>query len=212
MINYMRNSGIILLKNLKNKLLYLFFVSFLISLIFFIFINIGRWLIVYDELPEDIDLIYVFAGDINFNREMYAIDLYEKYPDVIILLDTLWIANHVCRSKKASKLLQKLNSIKIDYVGPSATTLEEVSVINKYCIQKGKKLKIGLVSSPYHMRRIKVICEKTKLVDNARVYLLPFIEEFAYKYVFLYKKWWQRKGDRAIVFSEYLKIFPLIIF
>jgi hypothetical protein len=64
---------------------------------------------------------------------------------------------------------------------------------------------IGLISSPYHMRRIKMMMTRRNY-KNIIPYYLPVPRERYLKYHYDYKKWWKNKDLKTFVIQEIGKI------
>jgi len=173
----------------------------------FAFINLGKWLLVKDPLPEKLDMIFVFAGTSPL-RELYGCQLLKRFSNSKIIISSpteykrviSWAVNDsvdttriqpfpVCRStwKELVALRIKLKSHSAD-----------------------NTLNVGLVSCPYHMRRIKIFSQSIFKKNFILHYLPVPFEKFPHpREHFIH--WWRRFHIIKYVFSEYSKIIIYII-
>lgn len=165
--------------------------------------NLANWLYVKDEFPKRLDYICTFAGD--HKREIYALELYKRYKPV-------WIVSTMNEEKfKEWAVMNNVDTKDLTMVLGCRSTFEEVnrfSEILKYRIDKGhkEKLHVGLVSSFYHMRRIKMI-QNFSFNNYFFLYSLPVpIEQYNYSFFDL-NNWWKLDNLKGIINSEIVK-FP----
>ena len=80
------------------------------------------------------------------------------------------------------------------------STYDEACFTQNEMLKKGFKSAI-LVSSPYHMRRVRMIFEKIYKRSGISLYYSP-VEESAFQV----EKWWTREGELVTVINEYIKL------
>lgn len=196
---------------LRDKLR-LFVVSILMVLILIVsFLNLGNWLILKTEVPVSADYIYVFAGDGNFNRETAGVTLGISYHDPVLIVDSLWYNKHIVNNVRAKHLISKLEKMQVEVIGPSSSTYDEISNLKNWLKDKGDfKKNLILISSPYHMRRISLICQKLKLHKYVSYHLLAFNVDNSKNYKYAPARWWKAKKNRERTLSEYFKMFIIL--
>jgi uncharacterized SAM-binding protein YcdF (DUF218 family) len=168
----------------------------------------GNWLLQGADRPAQAQAIIILAGDLS--RSFYAADLYrQRYaPDVYIsrpirlpslaLLDKLGVTYP--REEEINKqVLQKkgVPSEHIHFFGRSSiSTTEEAQELHKIFSQTGQTILI--VTSPYHVRRTKMIFRDAFKGSIIRV--VPTIYET------FPKQWWTTEDSSRTVVTELVKI------
>lgn len=202
MINILKKKKIVLIST---------FCTILITIIsVYMFQHLGTWLLVKDPIPGKLDIVFSFSG--NVQRENYAIELLKLNPRA------LWIisANHIyrcgiTRDKYFSALSEKgIDTSRVVYVDTCSSTWSELSFFNNWLHARynySDQLWIGLVSCPYHMRRIQLLTRRELAKNSFSFYFLPvpfsFYEhdEQHLSYI-LFKNWWNHKMARMFVLDE----------
>jgi uncharacterized SAM-binding protein YcdF (DUF218 family) len=190
----------------------------------FTILNIGEWLIVSDPLPARLDFIFTFAGQ--NPRLTYSKELMERYPDAHWILSDF---NHVY-----SRILTRngFDMTRVSTVDTASHTLAEVQALNDWLhantssLQRTTiaadtvpghspyKLSIGLVSSPYHMRRIKFMINDVfhDHRNDVLFYYLPVpFERFHWTRQDMHA-WWSSKALRTFAGSEIGKLIMYWLF
>lgn len=117
---------------------------------------ISQWmetfLVVRSSMPDDLNVVMSFAGA--KSRDRYAITLLDRFSD----------AEWILSGRNKSEYLAVLDADGIDtgriiFVDHCQNTLDEVRFLKKYLKENNKIHNVGLVSSPLHMRRIKMFVE-----------------------------------------------------
>jgi len=184
--------------------------SFLfIVLCFFLLSNMGRWLVISDPIPEDLDIIVTFAGE--RERVAYSRELSAKFPK------SFWILSDY--KNGYSRLLRKSNfdMSRVHIVDTCQNTVSEIDAVKKWIKNNQQKFKgksqisIGLVSSPYHMRRIQLIVKNQFKNDIYRFYYLPVPLERYNWTAKMFKYWWSTGSVSRAVISEFQKIIYFIL-
>lgn len=185
------------------------FSTLFIALCFFLLLNLGRWLLIYDPIPENLDLIVTFAGE--QQRVAYSRELSMKFPQ------SCWILSDY--KNGYSRLLRKsnFNMSRVHIVDTCQNTVSEIDAVAKWIKDNqqrfiGKsRISIGLVSSPYHMRRIQLIVKKQFKKHDFRFHYLPVPLE-RYKWTTkMFKYWWSTGTVSRAVISEFQKIIYFIL-
>ncbi len=184
--------------------------SFLfLVLCLFLLLNMGRWLVIYDPIPENLDLIVTFAGE--NERVAYSRELSMQYPQ------SFWILSDY--KNGYSRLLRKssFNMSRVHIVDTCQNTVSEIDAVDKWIkgnqqkFTNKSKISIGLISSPYHMRRIQLIAKKQFKKDDFRFYYLPVpLERYKWTNKML-KYWWRTGAVSRVVISEFQKIIYFIL-
>ena len=211
----------------------------LISVGSFAFINLGKWLLVSDPLPEKLDVIFVFGGTLS--RARYALRLKDKYPDVRIIINNS--KNRINKNLDIANILAKegfntdnVLSIGIDTIRflnaernvKSGTYLEVIFLIQwmqNYLTGKKasnrigdsptdiiKNVSVGLVSDGFHMRRIKLLVERKMKKLQCKFWYLPSNIDKNKHTGDSYTYWWKYKKIRKVVLRETFKFVYTIFF
>jgi uncharacterized SAM-binding protein YcdF (DUF218 family) len=193
-------------------------VTIIICLGIVAFRQAGLWLIVSDPLPRSLDVIFTFGsepGRINYSKQLLA-----KYQQ------SLWIDSYQNKFIKQTFAQQGLDTSRIRIVDTCKNTFSEVACASEWVdnIIKGaialpeqgslkakqfsssRKLHIGFVSDPYHMRRIQITVKKKLTNPLCEYYLLavPF-DQSGYSRL-QYKYWWRNNDLHYAISSELKKI------
>jgi uncharacterized SAM-binding protein YcdF (DUF218 family) len=180
-------------------------VVLLIALGWFAFRNLATWMVVSDPLPQSLDVIFTFAGD--NQRLIYSKELFAKYPQA------RWIISYP--TKKIAIPLKKdgFDTSRIQIVDSCKNTNTEAWFITGWVrhtiqtagISRTKPLRVGLVSMPYHMKRIHLDVSRRPR-DEACVYYylpVPFEQYGLTKQDF--ESWWMNAQLRAAILLEFKK-------
>lgn len=171
-----------------------------------VFRNLAVWLVVSDPLPQSLDAIFTFAGDIH--RLNYSKELFNRYPQA------QWLISYP--SKKIAVPLKRdgFDTTRITIVDTCKNTHSEVWYLTDWAthvsetdnrFSKTRPLSVGLVSTPFHMRRIRLEVRRRR-IDNACVfYYLPVpVEQYGLtKNDF--KMWWKNDQLESAVVLEFKK-------
>lgn len=169
----------------------------------------GRWLVISDPIPENLDLIVTFAGE--RERVAYSRELSTKFPK------SFWILSDY--KDGYSRLLRKsnFNMSRVHIVDTCQNTVSEIDAVKKWIRNNQQKFKdksqisIGLVSSPYHMRRIQLIVKNQLKNDSYRFHYLPVpLERYNWTNKML-TYWWRTGSVSRAVISEFQKIIYFIL-
>lgn len=200
--------SIVKLRNLFRFSMFILGLLFL-SFLSFLFLNIGRWLVISDPLPERLDLIFTFAGE--HVRVSYSKELTIRYPD------THWILSDY--KNGYSRLLRKSNydMSRVYIVDTCQNTVSEIDAMDDWIknheklLHNKKQLSIGLVSSPYHMRRIQLMVRRHFKKQGIKFYYLPVpLKRYSWTDDML-QHWWNTSSVSRVVISEIQKIIYFIL-
>lgn len=185
------------------------FSTLFIVLCLFMLLNMGRWLVIYDPIPENLDLIVTFAGE--QRRVAYSRELAMKFPQ------SSWILSDY--KNGYSRLLRKsnFNMSRVHIVDTCQNTVSEIDAVAKWIKNNQQKfseksrISIGLVSSPYHMRRIQLIVKKHFKNSDFSFHYLPVpLERYKWTNKML-KYWWRTGAVSRVVISEFQKIIYFLL-
>jgi uncharacterized SAM-binding protein YcdF (DUF218 family) len=163
--------------------------------------RLGRWLLIKDRLPEAIDLIFVFGGE--ETRKGYSAELANRFPE-----SRLIVSHH--NRPRALRQFDKMgidSSRIIAVVDTCTSTFSEISYLADFLAGAAvpPDPHIALVSSPYHMRRIRIIAGSLLADTRARCYLLPVPFERYQMDTHAYDRWWESPVRKTVVL-EYQKM------
>jgi uncharacterized SAM-binding protein YcdF (DUF218 family) len=168
----------------------------------------GVWLLVDDPLPEKVDVIFTFAGE--KYRVDYSAKLMIKYPGAH------WVLSDFKNGYFNYIRKKEFDISRITLVDTCVSTISEVKCLFGYLReQRGqypKNLTVGLVSSPYHMRRINLMVKSQGRMNNVKFTYLPVPLEAYNASDEMYKRWWKNKYISEVVFSEFPKILYFYFF
>lgn len=184
----------------KRLLIYSPILAVIGTVFFYTFRSLGNWLVVQDPLTTDLDVIFSFGG--TQERAPYAVELQKKYKRAILLVSTAVVA------KEKQRLFPLgADTNRIDFIDTCKTTWTEIAFLESWVKGKfgDKTVTVGLVSSPYHMRRIKLMMTRRKNINCIPLFL-PVPRERYIQYHYNYNKWWENDKLRNTVINEVKKM------
>ncbi len=173
--------------------------------------NAGTYLLVNDPLPEELDLIFTFAGE--NARNHYSEELLKQFPE------THWLLSDYKDGYVRILRRDSFDMSRVTVVDTCKNTFSEVLALKEYLHLSGKNLlkerrkslQIGLVSGPYHMRRIKMMTKKAIKSNEIDLYYLPVpLDKYNWTST-MFKTWWN-SPVYEVVSSEILKIIYFKLF
>jgi uncharacterized SAM-binding protein YcdF (DUF218 family) len=173
---------------------------------YYVFRHLGVWLAVSDPLPPSLDAVFTFAGE--GNRIQYSRKLYDRYPGA------LWILSYPGKKILVPLAREGCDTRRIAVVDTCKNTFSEVGYIKSWAdsaaaagaFSRTRRLNIGLVSNPYHMRRIRLMALRGKTNLDVAFYFLPVpFEEYGFT-KHDYEYWWRDEIWRGVVAMEVQKI------
>lgn len=169
-----------------------------------VFKNIANWLIVSDAVPKNLNIVFTFAGEgvrVNYSRS-----LVQKYSEAT------WVLSDYEDGYARLLRKNKFNMDRVVVVDTCKNTKSEVNALaqwvdqNKPVSDSGSTISIGLVSSPYHMRRIKMMINRRFKDKNIKFHYLP-VPLKQYKWTSeMVQYWWKTSEVSKVVFIELQKI------
>lgn len=169
-----------------------------------VFKNIANWLIVSDAVPKNLNIVFTFAGEgvrVNYSRS-----LMQKYSEAT------WVLSDYEDGYARLLRKNKFNMDRVVVVDTCKNTKSEVNALaqwvdqNKPVSDSGSTISIGLVSSPYHMRRIKMMINRRFKDKNIKFHYLP-VPLKQYKWTSeMVQNWWKTSEVSKVVFIELQKI------
>lgn len=158
----------------KNQKLHILVYSCLVILLVIvskkIIINrLGMMLLHQSKLPQKLDVIMSFAGD-RSTRDKYAKTLIFQHNNAI------WILSGRNKNQYMMELQKEgVDTTRILFADSCKNTLEEVLFLKGFVEKNKKVLKVALVSSPLHMKRIHIFINKLIRRNDEKVkyYYLP---------------------------------------
>ncbi len=171
--------------------------------------KMGRWLKIESPLKKA-DLIYVYGGS-TIIRSAYAAELYNKgYAPLVVTggilvnHDLLALGLYYNDEMLNQRVLVKRgvpykNTAQI-HVGTS--TFEETVGLKEF-MKKNDLHSAILVSSPFHMRRIRYTANKVFKDYNAELIYAPVPEDMAQISL---EGWWNKEDDFITIILEYVKM------
>jgi len=190
------------------RLVALFFFGTLAA--FILVRQLGNWLVAADALPAGLEVVCTFAGE--SRRVEYSKTLMLRYPGAHWLLSDY--------KNGHGRLLQKSNfdMQRVTIIDTCKNTIAEIDALQHWldrtypathAAESGKEtvlIRVGLVSSPYHMRRIKVMAGRRINRPDIRCYLLPVpLEEYQWNRD-TFRYWWRSNVITSVTVLELLKI------
>lgn len=175
----------------------------------------GSWLLVSDPLPPRLDVIFTFGGE--NARVAYSHELTARYPEA------RWVLSD--HGRLYSRILARngVDISAISVVDTCTNTLSELHGLADWlrvnlavvpagtgsadsAALSGKRIDIGLVSAPYHLRRIRCMAREVLRGRGLVIHCLPVpLERFGWTKR-NFDRWWSSKPVRAVVWSEIGKL------
>jgi uncharacterized SAM-binding protein YcdF (DUF218 family) len=170
------------------------------------FRNLAVWLVISDPLPQSLDAVFTFAGDVH--RINYSKELFKQYPQ------SKWLISYP--SKKIAVPLKRdgFDTSRIVIVDTCKNTTAEVLFITDWVhhavaadkrFSRARPLSVGLVSTPYHMRRIRMGVSRRGKNDACAYYYLPVPRELYGLTKNDFKTWWKNDQLKSAVWLEFKK-------
>jgi len=183
------------------------------------FTIIGRWLAVNDPVPSHLDVLFMFGGE--NARFSYSRELTERFPGA------QWVMSDNFRQYARVLSREGFDMSRVTVLDTCRYTLSEVKALAGWlrdnmdalvraaahdtAAKQGtpgrpSQVRVGLVSSPCHMRRIKFMA-KDAVHDTAFnfSYLPVPLERYGWTPDDL-RLWWTKKSLRSWVSSETVKL------
>ena len=168
------------------------------------FRSIGVWLLAADPPPGHLDLICTFAVD--KQRVAYSKLLAKRHPGA------RWFLSDYRNGY--GRILQQsgYNMKRVTVVDTCTSTLSEIKAIGRFIDSAfsendSQPVHIGLVSSPYHMRRISIMAGRyLKKRTRIRCYLLPAALSSYHWTEASFRFWWRKPQTTGITLQEIGKI------
>jgi uncharacterized SAM-binding protein YcdF (DUF218 family) len=193
---------------MKRKKAALVLVPALVALVLaaYAFCNLALWLVVSDPPPHSLDAIFTFAGETH--RIIYSKELFAAHKQA------RWLISYP--SKRIAKTLGKggLDTSRITIVDTCKNTSSEACFVTQWAanaalekqgLSGDRPLSVGLVSTPFHMRRIRMEVRRKYKGDGCRFYYLPVPYERYGVTAHVYQTWWLSKPLRQAVLLEFQK-------
>lgn len=186
----------------KKTIVIIILLGVFISFGSFAFVNLGNWLLVKsDTFPDSLFAVLCYGDDIV--RREYNKKLIKK------IKSSKWVLSG--QKYDSLKIKSENSDLSLTIVDSCKSTWEESCFFIKWLELERKKLKkyctlnVGVVSSPYHMRRISIILKS--ISDNrVKFYYIPVPLE-NYKWTNLsFSRWWKDKYIKNRVYREFFKI------
>jgi uncharacterized SAM-binding protein YcdF (DUF218 family) len=179
-----------------------FKVSFAIIFLFLLIIlaNLGNFLVVKDN-PSKSDVIIIFSGD-NGARTIQGLKLYNEHyaPKIIMSGGTVYQDLTMAKIMKEHAISLGVATDDIITEEEANSTYENIAFSKRIMEQHNYKSAI-IVSSDYHMKRIKLTCEK--IFNNTEIRLTY---SSCKDNNFNSQKWWTSNKSIMTVINEYFKI------
>jgi uncharacterized SAM-binding protein YcdF (DUF218 family) len=170
-----------------------------------VFLNLGVWLVVADPVPERLDAIFTFGGE--NARIAYAETLRQRYPRAVWIISNKGKAAYLARFGR-----QGLDTSRILFVDTCTNTRTEVEFLKAWIAgttagsPAGGAMTVGLVSGPYHMRRISILVKRMMpRSGGCTIAFLPVPYSYYGATRADYRFWWRKPGMRRVVEEEWLK-------
>ena len=201
----------------------------LISLGAFAFVNLGKWLVVSNPLPEKLDVIFVFGGK---GRHEFALKIAQNHPESIIAFNHIYveeirnflIEGGVDSNKIIGVYVRNGTFLNLPIDTFSTGTCLELSFLLNW-LKKSKQMgeflfpstqtshhitdtshiTVALVSDGFHMRRIQFLINRFHPEKTFNFIFVPVPLNMSTIKNASYDRWWQNKKLRALVLADILK-------
>jgi uncharacterized SAM-binding protein YcdF (DUF218 family) len=192
------------MKKLIIALIIIFFCGWLVYP--FILQGMANFLVVQDQL-EKADAILVLAGDANGERVAQAVELYKAgWAKKIIMSGgpAVWNLTYAQNMRNQAKYLG-VQPEDIFIQDKSESTYEDIK-FSLPILQNIGVMRLILVSSPYHMRRMTQVARKMYNPKGIKVIPYP-VKKSKWKA----DKWWTRHEDTQLVIWEYIAMIEYLL-
>ncbi len=197
-----------ILKKHKKVLVISCTVIVLVIVTFIAIRQAGVWLLVKDPIPDKVDVLFTFAGE--RHRVDYTSELMMKYPNAHWVLSDFKDGYFNYIKKK------NFDISRVTVVDTCISTVYEVRTLIGYLEAHRSRypegITVGLVSGPYHMRRIQLMVRSRSRLKNVTFVFLPVPLESYNTSDEMYKRWWNYRNISSVVFSELPKILYFYLF
>lgn len=161
----------------------------------------GDWLSVSDPAPVRLDVIFTFAGE--NQRITYSRELVQRFPAA------RWVLSDYLHQYSRILSREKFDMSKVAVLDTCPSTRSEVSGLADWLAGDTAGSAIGLVSNPFHMRRIKfMVNDRVRGAAGChyQFYYLPVpVERYGWTTGAVHR-WWKSKTLRTWTFSEIGKL------
>jgi len=167
------------------------------------FIRAGTWLIVADPLPGKVDVVFTFAGEsarVNYSKEVMS-----------RISSAHWVLSDYKNGHARILRNEGFDMDRVSVIDTCTSTYAEVSALSRWINDNKQKdgnkdLSVALVSSPYHMRRIKFMVGRIFHNSALHFYYIPVpLDRYNWNKK-MFGTWWRSKPLRGIVKMEIEKI------
>jgi hypothetical protein len=177
-----------------------FFFLLLLSLAGFYIFHAGMNLLHSSSIPSDIDVVVTFAP-IEIRYE-YSRELREEY-------DSHWIIGDPGHLVSRKAIIGEADYNNATLITDSYSTYSEIVEIRKILDNISiaeNNISIALVSSHFHMRRIKMLTERYLNSANFNIHYLPVPDDMYEPYLksSAYESWWKHKDLQIEAFKNLL--------
>lgn len=170
------------------------------------FSRLGQWLVIADPLPPSLDVIFVFAGEA-YVRVDYASELAKRYPTARLLVSGRNYKGTMARISAAG-----IDTTRAEFTDDCRNTWEEIRFLTQWLSEtanatqndENNQVTLGLVSSPYHMRRISLLARRQSLGSHAEAFFLP--HSMQPDSTGRRSQWWTAPESRVLALTETVKI------
>jgi uncharacterized SAM-binding protein YcdF (DUF218 family) len=169
-------------------------------------------------LPDSLDVIFTFAGE--SGRITYSKQLFTRYQK------SIWVLSYPGKKIIVPLAREGFDTSRITVVDTCRNTASEVAYILSLTTAPSTgsaasenrlelflktsavrhHLKVGLVSNPYHMRRIRMMATRKKEAGSLSFYYLPVPYEYYGWTKRVYEKWWESDELRPAINLELKKL------
>lgn len=166
---------------------------------------VGRFLVVADK-PAPVEVLVVLSGD-RGERLEYAFRLYQEGLADRFLLSGGPLYADLTEADLLRRHAQVLGvpEGKI-IVEPRATNTYQNALYSRELMEYYGLHSAIVVSSPYHMRRVRALFDEVYAGSDIRLVYLPVEDSW-----FDPERWWESAGGRRLVLAEYLKLTVLVL-
>lgn len=188
--------------NSKQKLIFVLtaVIVFLLIVVSAAVSYAGKWLVVDDPLQK-VDVIVVLSGD-RGERVEHAVDLYKKgYADKLLITGGIVYDNITICDLMAEHAIRLGVPPEAIIREEEADSTYENAVLSKDMLQEMHIKKAIIVSSNYHMRRVKLTFDRVYSGSGVVLIYSPAIDR-NYDAI----NWWKDNKGIMFVINEYVKI------
>lgn len=188
------------------KILGVFLLLFILIYVFDYLQLAGKYLAAADE-PQQVEAVFVLGGN-SYERGIAAAQHFKKFPSPVVCtggnfpVQIQALGYHLSEAELTQECLLRngIDSSSIFLLGKATSSFEESEEILQYAKSHQLK-KIGILSSEYHLRRLRLTFQEKFETEGIELVFLAAKNEN-----FTPESWYKNEEGLITTFNEYAKM------